>query len=242
MKQFFSNNITVEERDSLTAIDFCESFKSGLLLKQDRFSEARLLTVKDTVFFIKLYRDKGFLGRIKKAIKRSRAWRVFTNTQTIYQNFSYLPKPLAYVEQADGAFYIAEGFVDSVDLRAFEHSDGLTIKKYSLINRVACMLANLHNAGFSHGDMKWGNVLFCKLKNTLYFVDWDGCKKTSNIKFYQRDVARFIVGIRESGLNGELESLFLKSYMQQVNALSDSAGIYRWVKKIELRHKVKEHE
>lgn len=239
MKQHFSNKITAEQRDSLSAIDFCESFEKGLLLKQDRFSEARLLTINHTMFFVKLYRDKGFIGRVKRYAKLSRAWRVFSNTKAVYKNFSYLPKPLAYIEQADGAFYIAEGFSDSVDLRAFEQSGLEIIKKYSLISRVACMLADLHNAGFSHGDMKWGNVLFCQLKNTLYFVDWDGCKKTNKVKFYQRDAARFIVGIRESGLAAELESLFLKQYMAQIHSFSDCDGIDRWVKKFELRHKVK---
>lgn len=106
-----------------------------------------------------------------------------------------------------------------------------TVREHQRVPRplerpLAELLARLHTAGFTHGDLKATNILL-KPDGQPWFIDFDGVRQFSSVprKWALKDLARLAAGIREA--DGELSlrtaARFLRHYcaLRQLPAWPD---------------------
>jgi len=101
--------------------------------------------------------------------------------------------------------------------------------------RVARALADLHLAGFVHGDCKWSNILV--RQGDPYFIDLDGARRSVSRKRRLRDLARFVLEGEERGLaletDGFVDAYALAMGQNPEHLLLAAEGILR---KLRARH------
>ena len=100
-------------------------------------------------------------------------------------------------------------------------------------------LARMHEAGWVHGDFKWGNLLVEQVQPPrLALLDFDGAGRSRRAVRRGRDVARFIVNAEDYRVPEVLARVFLDAYaaarpMSAAQVLSQAAPALR---KLRARH------
>lgn len=190
------------------------------VVKSDVHSRVGLLSVMGQPVYLKFYRSKGLLQRIRFRLGRGRAVAAYDNAVALRNAGVLAPEPLACLLGPEGAFLLTEAIDRSSDLKALwvEGQSGERLAR--LMTGAGNTLAALHRAGFSHGDCKWSNFLVSG--EQIYLIDLeavaasaaagDGCT---------RDLARFTVNAEDMGLERTLFLEFLGTY---ANALDISVG------------------
>lgn len=203
--------------DSVVEAAFRQSVN---LLKEDSFSYAGLCLSPPfpNAGFVKCYVPKGIFGRVVARLRWSRADRLFRRADAID---SHLPvaKPLSIVRnQTSLRVYVFYPLVAGKNLSEFLKQDYPDDRQLgSLLSRVGTVLAELHQAGWCHGDFKWGNVVVSPGAQDrdypgICFVDLDGIRRTGSTRSAARDLARFIVNAEDYRLNEAIVRQFVDSY------------------------------
>ncbi len=190
------------------------------VVKSDDHSLVGLLSVAGRPAYLKFYRSKGLLQRIRFRMGLGRAVAAYDNALALREAGLLAPEPLACLLGSEGVFLLTEGIENSADLKALwvdgQSNDRLT----QLMIGAGTTLAGLHAAGFSHGDCKWSNFLVSGQQ--IYLIDLeavgasapagDGCT---------RDLARFTVNAEDMGLERALFQHFLGAYTSTLGASAD---------------------
>lgn len=181
-----------------------------------------------------------------RAVKLMLRWQYKRRLATINRLLENgLPVPYFYAwlcEEGgpDRSYLISEGFPDGCNLALIVREkkqlfDQLVAQ--GLIVKMVEALADFHQRGYSHGDMKWSNIVVLADKS-FRFVDLDHAKKPvlgHRQHLYFKDLARFLIGAFEAGLDekqladivvkyAEFRSLnynkIIKKIMPQINKIS----------------------
>tara|TARA_Y100001934_G_C12338717_1_gene768968 strand:- start:243 stop:1031 length:789 start_codon:yes stop_codon:yes gene_type:complete len=201
-------------------------------LKQNAKVDARLLQLPSGPVFVKQYKVASRLRRTFVTLTGFRARRMFRLSLCLLAIGVRVPQPLAYVldrrHDRLSSFFVCEA-LQARDLKSVACGPGLDEAggEARVFSRVGEMLVALHRAGFSHGDMKWANLMVDDASQELILIDLDGVRRPwlFRNKRFGRDLARFILNARELGVAPESIDALLVMYarargrsVQQVRA------------------------
>lgn len=199
--------------------------ESSVLLKQDTKVRAGMVELAGHEYFCKAYLDHDYKDRLKSMLTQSRAKRAFAITQALFAANLPVPEPIGYVEITQGdrkgtGYLLLEALHNVVDLRRCIDRDDLNdwLDSHKILEKAGHLLAGFHNAGFVHGDFKWGNVLYHNSTGLLYATDFDGTKivaapRKKNISAAQvKDIARFMINGEQAKVDSTRLNAFVASY------------------------------
>ncbi|MEO5802489.1 MAG: lipopolysaccharide kinase InaA family protein [Verrucomicrobiota bacterium] len=163
----------------------------------------------------------GKLGhQIKDAFRASRARRALQHGLMLEKNGISTPRAFAaadvrQIRWPTAAYLITEQIPNAQTLARFLTQHPTSNR--ALAQRLADLLARMHNKGFSHRDLKSSNILLDGDLNP-FLIDLDGLRvwKTLTIQRAVADLARFAQGISRHEKKLRLvQWRFLKRYCQQ---------------------------
>ncbi|WP_019528814.1 lipopolysaccharide kinase InaA family protein [Dasania marina] len=219
---------------------------SATLLKADDKIKAALLD--NPPLFIKCYSAIGWLQRLRSALGKNRAKRVYSISMRLTAAEVPVAKPIAYGYKdycwTKDSYFLCEAFSNGcLDLKQLYHSERWrSIDAQQLLIKIASALAKMHKAKLCHGDLKWSNIIVADNGRDFWFVDLDGARSSYlNKKDSGRDLARFLINAKEFSLSEDLQGVFLQAYAQQHDC--ELKVIKQWLapayNKLSARHRSK---
>ncbi len=120
--------------------------------------------------FLKEYHYRSFLDKIKHLIRKNRAYRSIIATESLKAHGFCAPRSIAYGWEKNSFlinrrhFTVTESIVDSKNIygifEEFSKSSLIDTKiKRKFIRDFGREIGKLHATGFSHGDLRGGNIL-----------------------------------------------------------------------------------
>ncbi len=182
---------------------------------------------KESVFF-KEYRLKSLIHSLKSNFCRHRAEVVWDLSWRLIASGIDVPEPAGYFLKQNGPFCLA-GYSFSKLIPASRHLAAAAEKAKEqnaeralgvLMDSIACRVASLHESGVIHGDLKWTNILVHECGSRFWLVDLDSArclKRAPGPAAVAEDLARFIFGGMQAGVDGALGQRFLDKYSEHRN-------------------------
>jgi len=202
--------------------------------------------------FVKKFRFKGIVHSLKPLFRPHRAQVMWRVSWHLLNHSIPVAEPEGYLIKQRGPFCLRGYFFARVLPRCSTLDelaadlDQLTIRLESggLNGALAQNIANMHNSGVSHGDLKWPNILVHKEKNELWFVDLDSAQlygQSPSIKAAARDLARFLLSAQEAGIEEAILERFLNEYShhRKLSRARIDGPIAKILTKLQDRHKKK---
>ena len=187
------------------------------LLKSDQHSRVGLLQLRHQSCYLKLYRPKSALQHCLSRLGRGRAVRSFDVAEQLAASAVPLPRPLACLLVTEGMLLLTEGLCDALNLSELWRQQLVQAADSQILPAAGQTIAQLHLAGYAHGDCKWHNLLWAN--DRVYLVDLDGAAPASRGGAGQaRDLARFTLNAEELGVGAPLYERFLAAYLQGVGS------------------------
>lgn len=189
------------------------------ILKSDSFSRVGLLEVGGQDCYLKLYLAKSPLQKLGFRLGYGRGVHSFDAAVQMARDAMPVPEPRACLLVPEGMVLLTRALADGVDLRALWLAVPAAEDAQRLMHKAGETLARLHAAGYTHGDCKWSNLLWCG--SSYHFVDLERVRKRSGghvpagspARGQLRDLARFTIDAEELGASAEQLELFLVSYL-----------------------------
>jgi len=182
------------------------------VLKRDRYSQVGLLHLQDRPCCLKLYRCKSSLQNLQFALGRGRAVNSFDCGHSLRAAGIAVPEALALLRVPGGMLLLCSAIEQADNLQVLWPRVDSCATRAQILDRAAQLLAQLHRAGFAHGDCKWSNWLWAQ--GQLYLVDLDAvCQAVAGDRRQARDLARFTLNAEELALQPALYDLFLEDYL-----------------------------
>lgn len=167
--------------------------------------------------FVKHYRRLGFIYVLKNLFRTARAVRTWNVSWKLLKLGIRVPRPIFCIESRRfrllGDAYLATEFVaNGIDLRKFWRGATEEERLVALI-KCAEIIGALHAAGWSHGDLKWQNILVVanSADPEIVLVDVDAARRHFwGIKRHAlNDVNRFLCDMKEGvGASSSLIKVF----------------------------------
>lgn len=198
-----------ENRD----IEQCISLNTTQKIKQDPQSYSSIICLDTREVFVKVYQQKSFKRILQSRFARPRGYRTWQIHCQLADATLAVPRPLAYIRHGISEYIFSECKLNTHDLRHFIGTKTLNTRfdELDILTKAAKLIADMHKAGFTHGDCKWGNFLWGDSEHALYMVDFDGVKPYQK-KGAARDLARFMINAEEAGIEEDQINKFLTSY------------------------------
>ncbi len=210
------------------------------LLKKDADSRVGLIELHDRVCYLKFYRAKSSGQKLLFRLGYARGLRSFEAATELLAAKIQVPIPLACLRSPAGMMLLTEGVVGGRDLKAIWQENMEATEQELLMASAGRTLAELHTAGYCHGDCKWSNFLWSS--KGFYLVDLEAVKKTApGGKGQARDLARFTVNAEDMGLSAQSFESFLESYLKGSNNSRDAVipTIMPFLRQLRRRHDIK---
>ena len=170
-------------------------------LKRNSRNHSGLLQLADgSSLYFKRFPHFGLRAHLPNAIRtrRGRAnWRLSRHLQ---RHQVGVAQAEALLENRTEDWFLAEALPARQSLAKLAHADGELLTP--LQAPLAELLAALHGANVTHGDLKWGNILLDG-QNRLRLVDLDSARHSQplNQRRADEDVARCLVSALELGMD-----------------------------------------
>jgi 3-deoxy-D-manno-octulosonic acid kinase len=152
----------------------------------------------------------------------SRGKKVWKHSLSLLKKNFPITKPLLYLELKNGPFtkrtFLVTKWEESTNLgKAAMEKDSICDDLLAqLLREAARLVANLHNAGFVHGDLKWSNFLWLPLKtNRIVLTDLDHIERSGSGRKQGRDLARFILSAIEFQMGDEFAESLANHYFMR---------------------------
>lgn len=151
-----------------------------------------------------------------------------------------VPRPQAVITGKSGVWFITDAIEGAAALTERLADNALSPGQTQAVTTEATRaIAHMHALGVIHGDLKWGNILVTQEQKPV-LVDLDSARRRLRVgaRAGARDLARFIVGGLEQGLNTAWAARICSVYCE-TRALSE-LNVYETmrpiVRRIGLRH------
>ena len=213
------------------------------LLKSDSHSRVGLLQVHGKLCYLKFYRGKSIGQKALFRLGYARACKSFDAAGGLLRDKVPVPEPLACLLLPGGIMLLTEGMSGAIDLKAIWQGKPGESRQAELMAGAGAALAQLHRAGYCHGDCKWSNLVWSGEK--FYLVDLEAVEKVASGagigKKQARDLARFVMNAEDLAVSAQLFEFFLNSYLQNSGISRDRAIglIMPFLLRLRERHKVK---
>lgn len=186
----------------------------------DRLDETHPLA--DPVFF-KVYRRRPGL---RAGFKRLIGWHlpswVWRTSWRLVEAGVPVPQPWGYFTPQSltsrRASYLWAEWIDSalpaVRFARMPDRRSAVIDCDAFARQSALLLAHLHQAGFYHRDLNWGNVLVEPVSHRVWLIDLDSTRHWTPNRHTAacRDVARFLMDAVTFGTTREWQAMMLEEY------------------------------
>lgn len=207
------------------------------LLKSDAASEVGLLELEGQLCCLKYYRHKSILHRTLFRAGRGRPVRSFDAALALVERRVAVPRPLACLRVPGGMLLLTQGIPDAKALDLLWQGQPGDEQVIQPLCAAGTVLADLHRAGYAHGDSKWRNILWSG--QVCYLVDLDAASRARVAGARQaRDLARFTLDAEELAMGSRLFDLFLDSYLSGIGRSRDEvvAATLPPLRKLRARH------
>jgi RIO kinase 1 len=202
--------------------------------------------------FVKKFLFKGNIHSLKPLFGQHRAQVMWKVSWHLLKHSIPVPLPEGYLLKKRGPVCL-EGYFFSQALGRCCSLDELTkdleqlnkrLSSGGLNRALAHCVAEMHDSGITHGDLKWTNILVDADENQLWLTDLDASKiyrEYLGPKRVARDLARFVLSGLEAGIDGTILAVFLNHYARQRNLnLNDIEGpMMKILQKLRKRHEKK---
>lgn len=202
------------KRSSLDAYEWAT--KNLQVIKSTANSLVGLVDVDEQPCYLKFYIGKSRWQRLWFRLGLGRGSRSFRMANELLHHGILVPRPLSCVLVPRGMILLTQAIPNATDLQAMWEG-GLTETEtgiaHSCWRMAGICLAELHNAGFVHGDFKWSNLLYHR--ENFYLVDLEAVavvRPGSKKRF--RDLARFTLNAEDMGASRYCYELFLNAYLE----------------------------
>ncbi|NWF98886.1 MAG: hypothetical protein HXY52_08145 [Nitrospirae bacterium] len=207
--------------------DLIEEGRYFILKKNDFSTTVGILQGKainkNYDLLIKRFNYRGSFDFFIHKIFKDRAERLWEKNFMLYNIGLPVPIPLQYIKATLGqkhSFFISAALSNTEKL-SDSFRKGLLKKEKKLNKQIADSIANFHNSGAIHGDLKWPNILVQANNNTytIFFIDLDQSSFSTkfNIKGIYEDLIRFY----RFGLQLEAEKwvndIFFPEYLSSID-------------------------
>jgi len=169
-----------------------------------------------------LHEFKWNLRRVAVSpFRLSRGERTWKFHDEIVRGGVFVPEPVLLLEIKRFLFttktYVATRWLDeALSLAVLVSKEKLpeSVDLRLILLKCTDAIANLHNAGFIHGDLKWSNLL-CMLTRDqkIALIDLDSLRKTYSVVAHGRDFARFLIPPQKDQLTQDMVDLLTKRYL-----------------------------
>jgi tRNA A-37 threonylcarbamoyl transferase component Bud32 len=168
---------------------------------------------RDDGVVLKRWQPHTVLGLLKGLFRPSHAMRAFEKARRLESAGICTPKPVAAAARTSyglpvASYFIMEEVADASDLAGWQASCG------EAVQQTARLLAALHQAGFSHRDLKPTNLLFDR-GGRAWLIDLDGLRVRGRISDAEaeRDLAKLARRMIElASLSPREAAAFLRAY------------------------------
>lgn len=210
------------------------------VLKQDEHSQVGLLQLAGELCYLKLYRPKSTLQRLRFRLGRGRAVHSFDSAVALRAVAVPVPEARACLLTPGGMLLLAQGVAHACDMQTLWQQDSPGEMQENILRQAAQALAHLHQKGFAHGDCKWSNMLWAQ--EQLYLVDLDAVLAARVGSARQaRDLARFTLNAEEQTLQPARYEKFLQEYLQLMSLSRQDLmrAMLPPLQKLRLRHQLR---
>lgn len=174
----------------------------------------------DQTVFCKYYRHKQIAEKLYDDLTgSSRARRAHKRILRMQELGINTPDSLGYLRSTSRSYLFLRVIDGFNDLRHYrepqQQADRLPLR--TLLRKALQQLVLLHDAGYCHGDFKWPNILCNEASGEILVIDFDGVRYQPNKRLprsYIKDMARFLVSLREGGLADEIIAYALQTYAE----------------------------
>ena len=191
-------------------------------LKRNSRNHSGLLQLADgSSFYFKRFPHFGLRSRLPDAMRtrRGRAnWRLSRHLQRHHVSVAQAE---ALLESRGEDWFLAEALPARRSLAKLARVDGELLTP--LQAPLAELLAALHAANVTHGDLKWGNILLDG-QNRLRLVDLDSARHAQPLdrKRADEDVARCLVSALELGMDLAWARGIVRGYAERRDISEDT--------------------
>jgi tRNA A-37 threonylcarbamoyl transferase component Bud32 len=152
----------------------------------------------------------------------SRGERTWNFYDDIRRSKIIVPEPIILIEVKKLIFtthtYVATRWFDrafKLDQIALRKDSPYSFDLQSIFYQCTDTIADLHNAGFIHGDLKWSNFLYIHKRNpNIVLTDLDALKKSSSVSSQSKDFARFLIAPDNYSFEKETIKLLIERYIK----------------------------
>jgi hypothetical protein len=148
-----------------------------------------------------------------------RGKRVWNHSLSLIQKKFPITEPLLYLELKTGPFitrtFTVTRWIESTNLGKTAGDKHLISEKFllGLLKESAELVARLHNTGFVHKDLKWGNFLWVPSEQgRIILTDLDHIEKSGAAEKQGKDLARFILSALEFQMGWEVAEFLVNCY------------------------------
>ncbi|GBC61632.1 hypothetical protein DENIS_2594 [Desulfonema ishimotonii] len=161
--------------------------------------------------------------KLLSAFRISRGARIWACAGDLLKNGVRIPEPVFLLEIRRPPFvtrtYIAYPWLsDRRDLgQIVTRHPGDSF--FSILQMATDTIARLHNAGFIHKDLKWGNIACASGPTPRIIIgDLDGIRRTTSAIRHGKDFARFILDAMRFRVSPDRTEVLIRRYLDRRNA------------------------
>jgi tRNA A-37 threonylcarbamoyl transferase component Bud32 len=201
------------ERSSLDP--YAWATKQLQVIKSTASSLVGLVEIDEQPCYLKFYLTKSRWQWLWFRLGLGRGPRSFKMANELLRCGILVPRPLACVLAPRGMILLTEAISDATDMQTMWERGLIGAEDeaaHCCWHTAGTSLAQLHNAGFVHGDYKWSNLIYHQ--EDFYLVDLEAVTAfgRQNKKRY-RDLARFILNAEDMGAPRHCYELFMSAYL-----------------------------
>ncbi|MEM9254520.1 MAG: lipopolysaccharide kinase InaA family protein [Pseudomonadota bacterium] len=181
------------------------------ILKNDEYGLVSTALLHRQPVFVKFYARKSYWRRFWAAlpIKNGRAAHCFRIGQDLAARNILVPRPMCCVRYPDGDILMTEGLANAIDMQQLWKENPTRDRAEQCLLMAAHLIADLHNAGYVHGDCKFSNIVLSG--QTCFLVDLDATRR--GVRRQHRDIARFTLNAEELAVEPDLFEGFIQRYL-----------------------------
>jgi tRNA A-37 threonylcarbamoyl transferase component Bud32 len=161
----------------------------------------------------------GIKRRVLSPFRFSRGKRVWNHSLLLIEKKFPITEPVLYMELKNGPFvtrtFTVTRWIKSTNLGKTAEVKHLISEKFllGLLKESVELIARLHNTGFVHTDLKWGNFLWVpSQQERIILTDLDHIEKSGTAEKQGKDLARFILSALEYQMGWEVAEFLIDCY------------------------------